>query len=366
MHRSPAQRRFRKTRLILIIIAIVLIVLRLFLPTILKWYVNKTLAKIPGYYGHVEDIEVHLWRGAYEIIKLDLRKVEGHIPIPFFSVDSADLSIQWKELFHGALVGKIILTAPQLNFVDSETKAESQTSIDASWQDRVTELFPLDINYLGIHNGSVHFRNLEAQPAVDIYLSKMELAAKNLTNSRDSYSKLLANVDATGRAMDQGQLKFRLAFNPFEKQPTFDLESTLTELPLATLNSFVSYYGGVTTEKGVANLYVECAAQKGAFQGYVKPFVTELHFKSFGKKGLTFGEKLKGGLANLLAWIFKNKEKESVATEVDFRGQFDNLHVGTWHAIGLAFHHAFVKALPESLDHSISLRNIKPTVKSKS
>jgi hypothetical protein len=358
-------RKFRAISTMAIVIVILLILFRLFLPSILKWYVNKTLAKIPGYYGHLEDIDVHLWRGAYEIINLDLRKVEDKVPVPFFRVASADLSVQWKELFHGALVGKIILVKPELNFVDSDDKTKSQTSIDKSWQDSVSELFPLKINFFGIHDGSVHFRNLDAQPPVDIYLSKIELTARNLTNSRDSYKKLLANVDMTGQPMGHGSFKFHIAFNPFAKQPTFDLESTLADLPLATLNSFVNYYGGVTTESGVANLYAECAAQQGAFRGYVKPFVTELHFKSFGDKGMTFGEKLKGGAGNLLGWVFKNSKEESVATKVDFNGTFDDVSVQTWTAIRFAFHHAFVKALPETLDHSVKLKNIQTPKKSK-
>jgi hypothetical protein len=359
--RSP--RKLRTSRVIVVCVLVALVVARLCLPAVLKWYVNKTLSKIPGYYGHVEDIDVHLWRGAYEIVKLDLKKLDGHIPVPFFSVESADLSIQWKELLHGSLVGKIIMTDPQLNFVDSNDKKKSQTSIDSSWQDRVAELFPVDINYFEIRNGSIHFKNLDAAPPVDIYLSKIKLVARNLSNSRKSYSTLLATVDASGQPMDRGLFKCRLAFNPFNKQPTFDMDSTLSDLPLASLNSFLDYYGGLKAERGSVNFYTECAAKHGAFQGYLKPFLTEAHFASFGDKGLSFVEKLKGTLGNFLAWLFKNPKKDSVATKIEFGGRFDDVNVKTWHAIVEVFHHAFVKALPEKLDNSVMLRKLKTASK---
>jgi hypothetical protein len=353
---------FKKRRLaaIVLLVLVALIIFRLCLPSILKWYVNRTLAKIPGYHGHVEDIDVHLWRGAYEIQGLDLRKIEGKIPIPFFSVSSADLSIQWKELFHGALVGKVILTNPVLNFVDGETEEATQTSINSSWQDRVTELFPLNINYFGIRNGEIHFQNLAARPPIDVHMSALELAARNLTNSRDSYSKLLASVDAQAVVMKKGQFKFRMAFNPFESEPTFDVESTLSDLPLVTLADFAKFYGGVKPEQGIANIYLECAAQKGAFRGYLKPFVTELRFASFGDQGITFGEKLTGWAGNVLTWVFKNPKEESVATKVEFGGRFDQVGIKIWPAVLKAFRHAFIEALAEQLDHSILLKNVQP------
>lgn len=46
---------------------VVLIGLRLALPYILLNYVNKQLTKIDGYTGHVDDIDVALYRGAYTI-----------------------------------------------------------------------------------------------------------------------------------------------------------------------------------------------------------------------------------------------------------------------------------------------------------
>ncbi|HAJ81870.1 MAG TPA: hypothetical protein DCO64_05460, partial [Zunongwangia profunda] len=75
MSSKRKRRHLKKKRYIApVIILGALIVFRLFLPLIVKNYVNKTLNNIPGYHGHVEDIDIALWRGAYTIDSLVLIK----------------------------------------------------------------------------------------------------------------------------------------------------------------------------------------------------------------------------------------------------------------------------------------------------
>ncbi len=352
--------KLRKTWISLIVVLVLLFILRLFLPSILKWYVNRTLDKIPGYKGHIEDIDVHLWRGAYEIQGLDLRKIEGKVPVPFFHTDSADFSVQWREIFHGSLVGQIKMKNPELNFVAGPSKEQSQLSVDSSWQDRVEELFPLQINFLGVSNGAIHFKNPGARPPVDVYLGKIYLSAHNLTNSRKSYDRLLARVEAKGQPMDQGSFDFQLSFNPFEKQPAFDLNTTLTDLNLVSINSFVRHYGGVVADKGGISFYIEAAAKDGAFNGYVKPFIKDVKFKSLGAEDLKLTEKLKGWVANIIAWIFTNRKEDSISTKVEFAGKLDDPKVKTWAAVRAVFRHAFIQAISPQLDNTIRLDKVKP------
>jgi uncharacterized protein involved in outer membrane biogenesis len=112
----------RKLGRVMLIVIVTLIIARAALPFAVKTYVNHTLDKIPGYRGRLNDVDIHLWRGAYEIIGLDIIKSDGKVPVPFFSVKSADLSVQWRELFHGSVVGKITLDQPKLNFVENAEK----------------------------------------------------------------------------------------------------------------------------------------------------------------------------------------------------------------------------------------------------
>ncbi len=50
---------------IILSIVVLLLVVRLMLPFIIKKYVNKTLDDLNGYSGHLDDINLNLFRGAY-------------------------------------------------------------------------------------------------------------------------------------------------------------------------------------------------------------------------------------------------------------------------------------------------------------
>ena len=77
----------KKRYKILIVIILVLVIFRLLLPYILLHYANKTLANVPGYYGHVQDIDVSLYRGAYQIDSIYLDKMDSltHKQTDFFA-----------------------------------------------------------------------------------------------------------------------------------------------------------------------------------------------------------------------------------------------------------------------------------------
>src|ERR1700755_118224 len=108
-------RKHKRQRVWLIVLGsllVVLIALRIALPYILLRFVNKELQTIPGYTGHVDDIDVHLIRGAYTLKTIKLDKTGGQIPVPFFAAETFDLSVEWSAIFQGRLVGKIIVAHP--------------------------------------------------------------------------------------------------------------------------------------------------------------------------------------------------------------------------------------------------------------
>src|SRR5690606_39605074 len=89
----------KKILIALGILIIVLILIRIALTYVVKDYVNKELDNIPEYKGSIEDVDINLWRGAYQIQGVKLLKTTGKIPVPFFSADEIDLSVEWGAIF---------------------------------------------------------------------------------------------------------------------------------------------------------------------------------------------------------------------------------------------------------------------------
>src|ERR1700754_805478 len=123
-----AKRVTKRRKIVYIVLGsllILLIAFRIALPYILLRYVNRQLTQIKGYTGHVEDIDVALIRGAYTIKDIRLDKTDGKVPVPFFSAQTIDLSVEWGALLHGSVVAKIGVQHPVVNFAKGPTEATS-------------------------------------------------------------------------------------------------------------------------------------------------------------------------------------------------------------------------------------------------
>src|SRR3954447_1968868 len=200
---------------VLVTLAVVLIVAHALLPFWVRDYVNRKLSEIPGYTGHVNAVTLHLWRGAYQIHGVKIEKTSGRVPVPFFSAPLVDLSVQWKALFEGSLVGEIDFHRPELNFVNGRTKAEQQAAVDEPWTEKIKQLFPLKFNRFAVHNGTVHYRDFSSDPKVDVVVDHIQMVATNLTNSKKLSKTMIAEMQAEGRPLGEGRLRAQASLDPY-------------------------------------------------------------------------------------------------------------------------------------------------------
>lgn len=361
------QRHPRSRRLlgILVGLALVLVGIRVALPYFLLQYVNRTLAELPDYRGEVRDIDLALFRGAYRIEGLNLRKASGKIPEPFFSAASIDLSMQWKELLRGSLVSEIEVLKPELNFIPpppkaspAEKKARSQTHIDASWTDKVEKLAPFKINRFSIRDGRITFKDPHRTPKVDLDLRNVEAEATNLTNSSKLSKTMFAEVKAKAMAQGHAPMRLDMRIDPYRKEPTFDLESELTGLRLPELNDFFKAYAKLDVESGTFGLFAEAAAQNGAFKGYLKPVIKNLNIFKPEADDSNVLEMAWEAFTEAAGELFENQRKERVATRIPFEGKLPNADPAIWPTVGYLLRNAFLEALKPQLDKDINLATL--------
>ncbi|HEY1054667.1 MAG TPA: hypothetical protein VGE24_06010, partial [Emticicia sp.] len=162
----------RKRRLFIVLgsVLVLLIALRLALPFIVLKYVNRTLSEMEQYYGHVEDIDIALVRGAYVINDIKIEKINNETrqrdTIPFFKSPKIDLSVQWKSIFKGSVVGEIYIDDPVLNFVKGKHKGEDIKADTSDFRDLIKDLMPLKVNHFEINNGQIHYIDQNTKPLV--------------------------------------------------------------------------------------------------------------------------------------------------------------------------------------------------------
>ena len=243
-------------------------ILRLILPYVVLRYANKTLAEMDGYYGHVEDIDIALIRGAYQIDSIYINKVDSttNKQTPFFSASEVDLSIEWKALFHGSLVGEFVFEKPRIDFTKDKVEPKDVRNDSSSFKQLKEDFMPLQVNRCEINDGEIRYRDESSKPKVDIKLTHLFATALNLRNSYDSSALLPATIKAHARVYE-GIFDFSMKMNPLLEEPTFDMNADLKNTNLVLLNDFFQAYAKVDVNKGSFGMYTEVAAKKGKFTG---------------------------------------------------------------------------------------------------
>ena len=203
-------------RWVLIIILFVLVAARLCLPFVVEGYVNRQLNRSREYGGRIGHVDVQLWRGEYRIHAVEIIKGKDGGETPFFAASRVDFSIEWGELFHGAVVGQVAMLQPRLNF-EQRHKPE-QTKVGTR---SLAACFPFKLNRMEITGGEIHFRSPHSSPPVDIFLREVSVIATNLSNSREIKDELPAGVIARGSTMGGGGVNVQLQLNPLQEQPTY-------------------------------------------------------------------------------------------------------------------------------------------------
>jgi hypothetical protein len=338
----------------------VLIFVQFFLSFFVQQIVNHKLNRIGDYHGHADRVFVNLWRGAYSIHGLDLQKVTGEVPVPFFKAKRIDFNVQWKALIHGSIVGDVEFFTPEINLVrDVEPGKDKVETPKAESKDVVQELSPLKIDRIQIHEGSLHFKDFTKQPKVDVYLSRINGEAKNLTNSRELSKTLMGTIDMHGQVMDNGRFDFYLVLNPFSKVPTFETR-TRAIFSLPEVNNFLEHYLAVEAEGGTLDIYIEGAAAEGKFKGYIKPFLQHDNAFKITDKNKSALDTVKGAVVKSATMLFKNPEKQDNATKVDFEGSFKSPDIKQFEALLNFFRNALLAIPPGFEDEDKGTPHVTP------
>lgn len=345
-------------KIFLIVTALVLLI-RIILPYVVLHYANKTLSTLDGYYGHIDDIDLAIVRGAYRIDSIYLNKVDSTTGkhVPFFAASVVDLSVEWKALFHGFIVGELVFQNPVLRFTRDKVEPKEVTKDSAMFGRLLDDFMPLQVNRFEINGGNVQYVDETSRPKVDVHLTDLHVLALNLRNSYDSSALLPASVAAVGSLYD-GTLSLNMKLNPLAKDPTFDLNAALSNTNLVLLNDFFQAYARVDVNKGTFGMYTEVAAKNGSFTGYVKPVIRDLDVVGKEDRDDNILRKLWEGIAGAAAEVFENQPRDQVATKIPFEGSLDNPETNTWTMIVTILQNAFIRAIQPSLDNEINITTV--------
>jgi len=350
----------KKFWITLVIIIVVVAGIRMAMPYFVTRYVNKTLSELKGYEGSVEDIDIHLLRGAYQIHELRIFKKEGNKKIPFVHLPSTDLAIEWPALLDGKITGEIKFIDPKLNFIfNSKSKQAEQSGQETDWTVPIKKLMPLQVNRLRITNGKINFYDFSTEPQVDLFLSDLQLDAQNLNNTKENPEDLPSRIYMTANSIGDGQLNLVMKANLLKQIPDLDANLKFEKVRLSALNDFFSAYARVDVEQGQFNVYSEVAVLNGQLSGYIKPLLTDLKVAEWKKDKKKPVEMLWESLVGTVAELLENQKEDQLATRVALTGTVDNVQSPFWPTLWSIFSNAFVTAFENNTEGTVNLASLK-------
>jgi hypothetical protein len=362
--RTGMFRRLKTGPKVLIALVILVIGLRLALPYIVLRYLNRTLADLGDYTGRVEDVNIALLRGAYQIEGLTIEKIDGEHRQPFLLIPLMDLSVEWKSLFKGAIVGEIETYRPELHFSFSKNEADRQTGEEVDWVTLVKELMPIQINRFAVYDGQVAMLSLFDGVKEDVALKGLQAEIRNIRNVDEVAKPLPSPVVATGDVPGYGgTLKFNADFNLLKDLPDFDYDLRFDNLQLTKLNGLAKHYTGVDFERGTVSLYSEMAMREGQFNGYFKPLTNDM--KIFGWNegdGRTVGQFFKELLAEGATEILENQRADQFATRVPLQGNVMKYRTDGWSILINILWNAYVSAFRGQVDGTVTFGDAVKTI----
>jgi hypothetical protein len=348
---------------VLLFVILVLVVIRAVLPIVVRDFANEKLKNAPGFAGHIADIDLHIWRGAVEIEEIVIRKREGQETYPFFKSPWVHASIQWTEVFRGALVIESEIYKPEINLVLAKKAEEDQTEVPKDFRKYIADLMPIKINRFKVTDGKIYFRNLRSEPNINLFVNDLNVTATNLRNTRKKDKELYATTDVSAKLMDDAKFSLKLKADPFEDPMEFDMESKLTGLELKKLNSFFKAYGDFDVETGTADLFTEVAAKGGKILGYVKPMmknVDVVRWKKDKKDGLF--QVLWEAVVGTAGEVLENQPRDQAAAKIPIEGSMNRPGIDIWEAMSSILTHAFFKAMIPGIEKTIDFKEVDKKV----
>jgi len=346
-----------------LIVAGMLLGARLALPYVVKEYANNRLAALEGYDGHVGDIDIHLWRGAYSIDDILITKTNASRAVPFFKGRRLNLSIEWRSLWRGSLVSEATFLEPELNLVQAESKGQSQLGGEENWNRRLEELFPFRFNTITVRDGKVRFLAPGISAGDAITARNVDGQVTNLTNVLESGKETFADFKVTAKVLDGGAAKVAGSVNAFAGQPTFDVNTEVKGVQLPQVNPWLREYIKADAEAGKFELYMELAAADGKFEGYAKPILQDVDIYRSGEPEQSGLRRLWEGFLDFAANVLENPEADQVAARIPFTGTLKDPQTSVFATIASVLRNAFVSAFARSLEGSITLRDVKKNLR---
>ncbi|KDC53759.1 DUF748 domain-containing protein [Pseudoalteromonas sp. S3431] len=349
----------------LVVIVLLLITLRIAAPYAVQQYVNYQLKHTQGITGHIGDVDLFLYRGAYAIDDVEIYATNATTaPRPLLAVKTLDFSLAWSALLKGNLVTNMAFMRPEIVIYDKNPNAAEQNQRvkdETTWIGLANDLVLFSIDTLTIEQGKLSLVNATSQGENPTFISNINARIENITNAQNLSKTLVTTLNVEGALMGEAALKLNGKLDPFSKHANFDFNAEVQRFSVKNLDTVFKVYTPFDIEAGGIDGAMELVAKDNNLNGYVKAGVQNLRVFSWRedieKDDDGIFTAIFEGSVDLLGSILENDESKLVAARIPIEGQLDNTDVSTFQAVISVLKNAFFDAFSMKVDNVVSFEN---------
>jgi len=243
---------------------------------------------------------------------------------------------------------------------EAEAKRVKETGKEIEKQNN-RRAVDITVRELDIVHSDFAYTDQTSNPNYKLFINDTDLTLKNLSNHQNHGA---ADLTLRGKFMGSGDTNVAGDFLASQQGPAFDLKVALQNTDLTSLNDLLRAYGSFDVAAGQLSVFSQVAVKDGNMDGYIKPMFANLKVYDYQKDkdtGLLHQAKelAIGGASHL----FKNRNTEKVAADIDLKGKLTSPDVDTWQAIGQVLRNAFIEAIIPGFDRAAASNTDAETVK---
>ena len=170
---------------------------------------RRANAELQGYTASVPKLDFHLL--GLSMTLHNVRVVQdAHPDPPVIAIPRLRMSVQWLELLRLRMVADCTFQNPSVNANLAQLQEEDKDQVrldQKGWQDALQAIYPLKINKMVIHGGSLVYQETASEKPLEA--TKIELTASNIRNIRSKDRVYPSPVHVTGNVFDVGRAEIK-------------------------------------------------------------------------------------------------------------------------------------------------------------